>query len=68
MAMVDHGVIIFSDSIWLKVKPRCPQCGHIESDWGVVHMGIPQHQYDKRTQAHGCSKCGHRFVITAYHG
>ncbi len=68
MAMVDHGIIIYSDNTWLKVKPRCPYCGHIESDWNVVHMGIPQHQYDKRTNGFTCRSCMKSYVITAYHG
>lgn len=68
MATVDHGVIVRSDSTWIIVRPKCPKCGHVGNDWNEIHIGKPQHQFDKRTNACGCTKCGNRFVITAYYG
>ena len=70
MAMVDNGVIIWSDSTWIKVLPRCPYCGYAEPNgsWNEVYMGIPKIQHSTTTSSCSCKKCGKNFKITAYPG
>ena len=68
MATVDNGIIVRTEHPWIRVKPRCPHCGHVESDWSLVSMGIPQMAYSKTTHGHTCSKCRKSYVITAYPG
>ena len=69
MATVDNGVIVRTESNWLRVKPRCPYCGHMEqSGWNLVSIQPPSNPYDKHSNSHTCSKCRKGFRITAYYG
>ena len=68
MATVDNGIIVQSDSNWLRVKPRCPYCGHVESDWGLESIGVPKMAHSTKFTSHMCSQCRKSFRITAYPG
>lgn len=70
MAMVDNGIIIWSDSTWIRVLPRCPYCGYLEPNgsWNVQHLSIPKQQYETHSCGYTCKKCMKSFKITAYPG
>ena len=68
MATVDNGVIVRTEGVWLRVKPRCPHCGHMESDWNLESVGKPPNAYTTQYVSHVCSKCRKNYRITAYYG
>lgn len=69
MATVDNGVIVRTEGVWLKVKPRCPHCYYLEqSDWNLVHVEAPKQQYETHTTSYTCKKCMKSFKITSYPG
>lgn len=68
MPSVDYGIIVANDGTWLKVKPKCPYCGHVESDWSMEHIGVPKNQDETHSVGHTCSQCRKSYRITAYKG
>ena len=69
MASVDYGVIVRTEGVWLRVKPRCPHCMHLEqSDWNLVSISIPKGQYETHSTSYTCKNCMKSFIITAYPG
>ena len=48
--------------------PKCPYCGHIESDWSMEHIGVPKTQDEYHQVGHTCSQCRKSYKITAYKG
>lgn len=69
MATVDYGVIVQTEGDWVRVKPRCPHCGHLEeSDWNVKHIPIPKMMHSKSTVGCTCKKCWKSFTISVYPG
>ena len=69
MATVDNGIIVRTEAPWLRVKPRCPHCGHIEqNDWNLVSVGIPENPFATHSNSWTCSKCYKSFRIKAYYG
>lgn len=69
MASVDYGVIVRTEGVWLRVKPRCPHCMHLEqSDWNLVSISIPKGQYETHSTSYTCKNCMKSFRITAYPG